>query len=76
MTARDWCYNHKLTVKVNEPKWVVSEQLTEICEAHPDRKPQWRRDSSGRRLFPKWACDILDKVYDEDDTFLSEYRIV
>ena len=22
------------------------------------------------------ACDILDKVYDEDDTFLSEYRIV
>ena len=25
---------------------------------------------------PKWACDILDKVYDEDDTFLLEYRIV
>ena len=23
---------------------------------------------------PKWACDILDKMYDEDDTFLSEYR--
>lgn len=76
ITARDWCYNHQLTVKVNEPKWVVSAKLTEICESYPDRKPQWRRDSSGRRLFPKWACDILDKVYDEDDTFLSEYRIV
>ena len=75
-TARDWCYNHRLTVKVNEPKWVVSDKLIEICESYPDRKPQWRRDSSGRRLFPKWACDILDKVYDEDDTFLSEYRIV
>ena len=75
-TARDWCYNHRLTVKVNEPKWVVSAKLIEICESYPDRKPQWRRDSSGRRLFPKWACDILDKVYDEDSTFLSEYRIV
>ena len=75
-TARDWCYNHRLTVKVNEPKWVVSAKLTEICESYPDRKPQWRRDSSSRRLFPKWACDILDKMYDEDDTFLSEYRIV
>ena len=76
VTARDWCYNHKITVKVNEPKWAVSAKLTKICEAYPDRKPQLRRDSSGRRLFPKWACDILDKVYDEDDTFLSEYRIV
>ena len=74
-TARDWCYNHRLTVKVNEPKWAVSAKLTKICESYPDRD-QWRRDSSGRRLFPKWACDILDKVYDEDDTFLSEYRIV
>ena len=76
VTARDWCYNHKLTVKINEPKWAVSAKLTEICEAHPDRKPQWRRDARGTKLFPKWACDILDKVYDEDSTFLSEYRIV
>ena len=75
-TARDWCYEHKLTVKVNEPKWAVSAKLTEICEAHPDRKPQWRRDARGTKLFPKWACDILDKVYEDDSTFLSEYRIV
>lgn len=75
-TARDWCYNHQLTVKINEPKWAVSAKLTEICEAHPDRKPQWRRDARGTKLFPKWACDILDKMYDEDDTFLREYRIV
>ena len=76
MTARDWCYEHQLTVKVNEPKWAVSAKLTEICESYPDRKPQWRRDARGTKLFPKWACDILDKMYDEDDTFLSEYRIV
>ena len=75
MTARDWCYNHKITVKINEPKWDVSAKLTKICEAHPDRD-QWRRDARGTKLFPKWACDILDKMYDEDDTFLSEYRIV
>ena len=75
MTARDWCYNHKITVKINEPKWAVSDKLTKICEAHPDRD-QWRRDARGTKLFPKWACDILDKMYDEDDTFLSEYRIV
>ena len=74
-TARDWCYKHKLTVKINEPKWAVSAKLTEICEAHPDRD-QWRRDARGTKLFPKWACNILDKVYDEDSTFLSEYRIV
>ena len=76
VTARDWCYNHKLTVKVNEPKWVVSAKLTEICESYPDRKPQWHTNARGTRLFPKWACDILDKMYDEDETFLSEYRIV
>ena len=75
VTARDWCYNHKITVKINEPKWAVSAKLTEICETYPDRD-QWRRDARGTKLFPKWACDILDKVYDEDDTFLSEYRIV
>ena len=72
--ARDWCYKHKLTVKINEPKWAVSDKLTEICETYPDRD-QWRRDARGTKLFPKWACDILDKVYNEDDTFLSEYRI-
>lgn len=75
ITARDWCYKHGLTVKINEPKWAVSAKLTEICEAYPDRD-QWRRDARGTKLFPKWACDILDKVYDEDRTFLSEYRIV
>ena len=72
--ARDWCYKHKLTVKINEPKWAVSDKLTEICETYPDRD-QWHRDARGTKLFPKWACDILDKVYNEDDTFLSEYRI-
>ena len=76
MTARDWCYNHGLPVYVNEPKWVVSDRLVRICSAYPDRKPQWRRNASGTRLFPKWACDILDKVYDEDETFLSDYRTV
>ena len=75
VTARDWCYKHKITVKINEPKWAVSAKLTEICEAHLDRD-QWRRDARGTKLFPKWACDILDKVYEDDDTFLSEYRIV
>lgn len=74
MTARDWCYNHKITVKMNEPKWAVSAKLTEICAEYPDRKPQWRRNDRGTKLFPKWACDILDKVYDEDSTFLAEYR--
>ena len=73
--ARDWCYKHKLTVKINEPKWAVSDKLTEICETYPDRD-QWHRDARGTKLFPKWACDILDKMYDEDDTFLADYRIV
>ena len=36
----------------------------------------WRRNDYGVRLFPKWACDILDKVYDDDSTFLIEYRTV
>ena len=75
MKARDWCYKHQLPVSVKELKWTVSAKLTEICEAHPDRD-QWRRDDSGIRLFPKWACDILDKMYDEDSTFLAEYRTV
>ena len=73
VTARDWCYKHGITVKINEPKWAVSAKLTEICETYPDRD-QWRRDGSGTKIFPKWACDILDKMYDEDSTFLSEYR--
>ena len=54
---------------------LVEEQLTNICKAYPDRE-QWRLDSCGTKLFPKWACDILDKMYDDDDTFLMEYRAV
>ena len=73
VTARDWCYKHGITVKINEPKWIVSAKLAEICAAYPDRE-QWRTNASDVRMFPKWACDILDKMYDEDDTFLAEYR--
>ena len=73
MTARDWCYKHGLPVYVNEPKWVVSAKLAEICAAYPDRD-QWRRNGYDIRIFPKWACDILDKMYDEDSTFLADYR--
>lgn len=76
MTAREWCFKHKLPVYINEPKWVVSERLVEICAEYPDREPQWHTNASSIRLFPKWACDILDKVYDEDSTFLREYRTV
>ena len=76
MTARDWCYKHGLPVYVNEPKWIVSDRLAEICSMYPDRKPQWCRNDYGVRLFPKWACDILDKEYDEDSTFLTDYRKV
>ena len=75
VTARNWCYKHGITVKINEPKWIVSAKLAEICAAYPDRE-QWRTKASDVRIFPKWACDILDKMYDEDDTFLAEYRIV
>ena len=75
MTARDWCYKHGLPVYVNEPKWVVSERLYGICAEYPNRE-QWRRNDYGVRLFPKWACDILDKGYDEDSTFLTDYRKV
>ena len=62
-------------VYVNEPKWVVSERLVEICMTYPERE-QWHLNNYGTRLFPKWACDILDKEYGEDSTFLSEYRPV
>ena len=73
VTARDWCFKHKLPVYANEPKWTVSNSLVGICMAYPDREP-WHMNAYGTRLFPKWACDILDKVYDEDDKFLKEYR--
>ena len=73
VTAREWCYKHRLPVYTNEPKWTVSAKLAEICLTYPDRE-QWRTNASDVRIFPKWACDILDKMYDEDDTFLAEYR--
>ena len=73
MTAREWCYKHGLPVYVNEPKWVVSERLAGICSMYPERE-QWHTNAYGVRLFPQWACGILDKVYDEDETFLREYR--
>ena len=73
--ARDWCYKHGLPVSIDKLKWIVSAKLAEICAAYPDRD-QWHTKASGVRVFPKWACDILDKMYDEDDTFLSEYRTV
>lgn len=75
MTAREWCYKHGLPTHPNQPKWIVSAKLAEICEEHPERD-QYRKNSYGPRRFPKWACDILDKMYDEDETFLSEYRKV
>lgn len=74
-TAREWCYKHKLPVYANEPKWTVSNRLADICMTYPDRE-QWHMNNFGTRLFPKWACDILDKVYDDDSTFLIEYRTV
>lgn len=74
-TAREWCYKHKLPTRSNQPKWTVSAKLAEICLTYPDRD-QWRRNSYDVRMFPKWACDVLDKMYDEDETFLSEYRTV
>ena len=75
VTAREWCYKHRLPVKPNQPKWTVSDKLAEICLAYPNRE-KWRTNAYDVRTFPKWACDILDKMYDEDDTFLSEYRTV
>ena len=71
-TARDWCFKHQLPIYAIEPKRTVSELLTDICEARPDRE-QWYRNASGTRIFPKWACNILDKVY-KDNAFLLEYR--
>ena len=75
MTARDWCLKHKLPVSTNEPEWTVSKQLTDICMTFPKRE-QWHRDSSDMKLFPQWACNILDKVYCDDSIFLLENRKV
>ena len=75
MTAREWCYKYQLPVSVKELKWIVSDRLTDICITFPE-KEQWRLDSVGTRWFPKWACNVLDRMYDNDDTFLSEYRTV
>ena len=73
MTAREWCLEHQLPVYVKELKWIVSDRLTDICITFPERE-QWSLDSVGTRWFPKWACNILDRMYESDDTFLSEYR--
>ena len=71
MTARDWCLKHKLPVSTNEPEWTVSRQLTDICMTFPKRD-QGHLDSSSTKLFPQWACNILDKVYDDNYIFLLE----
>ena len=73
MTARDWCLKHKLPVSTNEPEETVSKQLTDICMTFPKRE-QWHQDSSGTKLFPQWACNILDKVYDDNYIYLLENR--
>ena len=73
MTAREWCLEHQLPVYVKELKWIVSDRLTDICITFPERE-QWRLDSIGTRWFPQWACNILDRMYETDDTFLAEYR--
>ena len=73
MTARDWCLKHKLPVSTNEPEGTVSRQLTDICMTFPKRE-QWHQDSSGTKSFPQWACNILDKVYDDNYIYLLEYK--
>ena len=73
MTARDWCLKHELPVSTNEPEGTVSKQLTDICMTFPKRE-QWHLDSSGTKLFPQWACNILDKVYDDNYIYLLENR--
>lgn len=72
MTARDWCRKHQLPIYSTDLNGTVSRQLTIICMACPDRE-QWRVNNHYDRLFPKWACDVLDKAFD-DDMFLLEYR--
>ena len=73
MTAREWCLKHELPVSTNEPEGTVSRQLTDICMTFPKRE-QWHRDSSDTKLFPQWACNILDKVYCGDFIYLLENR--
>ena len=70
MTTRDWCNKHGLPVSIDKPKWTVLARLYNICASYPDRE-QWHRNASGSPVFPKWACDILDKAFD-DDMFLLE----
>ena len=72
MTARGWCRKHQLPIYSTELQGKVSRQLTIICMACPDRE-QWHLDNHYDRLFPKWACDVLDEAFD-DDMFLLEYR--
>ena len=73
MTSRDWCLKHELPVSTNEPEGTVSKQLTDICMTFPKRE-QWHLDSSGTKLFPQWAFNILDKVYGDDYIYLLENR--
>ena len=72
-TARDWCLKHELPVSTNEPEGTVSKQLTDICMTFPKRE-QWHLNSSGTKLFPQWAFNILDKVYGDDYIYLLENR--
>lgn len=72
MTARDWCFKHQLPIYSTELNGTVSRQLTIICMACPERE-QWRVNNHYDRLFPKWACDVLDKAFD-DYMFLLEYK--
>lgn len=72
MTARDWCFKHQLPIHSTELDGRVSRQLTIICMACPDRE-QWHVNNHYDRVFPKWACDVLDKAFD-DYMFLLEYK--
>ena len=72
MTARDWCFKHQLPIRSTDLNGTVERQLTIICMACPDRE-QWRVNNRYDRLFPKWACDVLDKAFD-DYMFLLEYK--
>ena len=73
MTARDWCLKHQLPIYSIELRGKVSAKLIDICITFPERE-RWHLDSSGTKLFPQWACNILDRMYESDDTFLLEYR--
>ena len=73
MTARDWCLKHQLPIHSIEIRGKVSAKLIDICITFPERE-QWHLDSSGTKLFPQWACNILDRIYESDDPFLLEYK--